>query len=228
MRGIRKIWEAYFIMKYLCKILFLIAFLMQFVNCSSDISKVETTEKKSIEENLKKYAIDFLNASMEIESEFLKNKNISEQYLFKNQLMKTQNEAEIITILEQANINNSRTIVNLIKKRIFLQSAFRADNKDFYKLDMQTRTTLFNNIYDKELNNFFTLQNTSSKLLSCAGTYNTTISRCNRTFGKCAAVAVIAAADGLIPGLVVGIFCAWDLSDCKDDAMADYESCLKI
>lgn len=84
---------------------------------------------------------------------------------------------------------------------------------------------MVNKQYDLVLENYIAKQSYNAKTTSCGSDYTTDIGRCNRTYGKCAIVAVIAAAEGLVPGLVVGVFCAWDLSDCNSDALVDYESC---
>jgi hypothetical protein len=127
--------------------------------------------------------------------------------------------------LKNAGVLNSETILTLIKKRIEIQNNFRVENPNFYLLEISKRSNLITKQYDLVLEEYIAKQNISAKTSSCAGTYNTGVSRCNRTFGKCAAVAVIAAAEGFFPGVVVGVFCAWDLSDCKSDALEDYESC---
>jgi hypothetical protein len=192
--------------------------------------------------NLKKYSEDFLKLTIQIDDEFSKNprKNIKPD--FKKDLSLAKTEKDIIKSLKNAGILNSEAIITLIKSRIELENNFRVQNPDFYLLDVEKRTRLVNSQYDLVLEAPLLKQNKPAKITSsqdhffkpaepsiissCASIYNTDIGRCNNSYGKCAIVAVIAAADGLIPGLVVGVFCAWDLMDCKADAREDYEYCI--
>ena len=193
--------------------------------------------------NLKKYSEDFLKLTIQIDDEFSKNprKNIKPD--FKKDLSLAKTEKDIIKSLKNAGILNSEAIITLIKSRIELENNFRVQNPDFYLLDVEKRTRLVNSQYDLVLEAHLLKQNKPAKITSsqdhffkpaepsiissCASIYNRDIGRCNNSYGKCAIVAVIAAADGLIPGLVVGVFCAWDLMDCKADAREDYEYCKK-
>jgi hypothetical protein len=215
-------------MKKLFKILSLGLILCNliFISCEKDGEiKTEINQQKIIQ-NLKQLSEDFLDKTIEIDNEFAKNKTISSDASYKNSLLLSKTENDIKNVLKKAGILNSETILKLVKERINLQNNFRINNPDFYLLDENKRADLLNNQYDLVLSNYIANQNSNAKNKSCAGQYNTDIGRCNRTYGKCALIAVIAAADGLVPGLVVGVFCAWDLSDCKSDAREDYESCM--
>ena len=85
---------------------------------------------------------------------------------------------------------------------------------------------MVNTQYDLVLNSYLIKQSTNVSTQSCGTDYTKDIGRCNNTYGKCAIVAVIAAVDGIVPGLIVGVFCAWDLSDCREDAKEDYVDCI--
>jgi len=197
-----------------------------FISCEKDGEiKTEINEQK-ITQNLKQLSEDFLDKTIEIDNKFAKNQRINSDASYKNSLLLSKTENDIKIVLKKAGILNSETILKLVKERINLQNNFRIKNPDFYLLDENKRADLLNNQYDLVLENYIANQNSNAKTTSCGGQYNTDIGRCNRTYGKCALVAVIAAADGLFPGLVVGVFCAWDLSDCKSDAREDYESCM--
>jgi hypothetical protein len=196
------------------------------ISCEKDGDiKTEINEQK-ITQNLKQLSEDFLDKTIEIDNEFAKNQTINIDASYKNSLLLSKTENDIKIVLKKAGILNGETILKLVKQRINLQNNFRIKNPDFYLLDENKRADLLNNQYDLILENYIANQNSKAKTTSCSGQYNTDIGRCNRTYGKCALVAVIAAADGLFPGLVVGVFCAWDLSDCKSDAREDYESCM--
>lgn len=196
-----------------------------FIACSKDVEIPTAVNEQNLNQNLKKYSEDFWKTTILIDNEFAKNKKINKDSSFKNTLLLAKNENEVSQILKNAGVLNSETILTLIKKRIEIQNNFRVENPNFYLLEISKRSNLITKQYDLVLEEYIAKQNISAKTSSCAGTYNTGVSRCNRTFGKCAAVAVIAAAEGFFPGVVVGVFCAWDLSDCKSDALEDYESC---
>ena len=197
-----------------------------FISCEKDGEIKTEINEQTITQNLKQLSEDFLDKTIEIDNEFAKNQTINSDASYKNALLLSKTENDIKIVLKKSCILNSETILKLVKERINLQNNFRIKNPDFYLLDENKRADLLNNQYDLVLENYIANQNSNAKTTSCAGQYNTDIGRCNRTYGKCALVAVIAAADGLVPGLVVGVFCAWDLSDCKSDAREDYESCM--
>lgn len=210
-------------MKKLLNFLVLVVFVFSLflISCEKD----ETINEQKISQNLKQFSEDFLKQTIEIDNEFAKNRKINLDASFKNTLLLAKTEEDVKMSLKNAGILNSETILKLVKNRINLENNFRTQNPDFYLLDVNNRTDLVNKQYDLVLENYIAKQSYNAKTTSCASDYNTDISRCDRTFSKCAIVAVIAAEPGILPGLIVGVFCAWDLSDCKSDALVDYESC---
>jgi hypothetical protein len=205
-----------------------------FINCSnSDIDKTKIDEKL-ISVNLKAFSEEYIKMSDEINIEFSKNSLVRLNQDNINSLNSARNENDVSIALKKGGAKNSIGIISLLKKRILLQNDFRNKNFDYYKLTVQRRKELLDKEYDNALENYINKESEKLKLNGstlkgvlppCGYAYNTTISRCNRDYGKCGIVAVIAAAEGIVPGLVVGVFCAWDLSDCKADAQADYQNC---
>lgn len=210
-------------MKKLLNFLVLVVFVFSLflISCEKD----ETINEQKISQNLKQFSEDFLKQTIEIDNEFAKNRKINLDASFKNTLLLAKTEEDVKMSLKNAGILNSETILKLVKNRINLENNFRTQNPDFYLLDVNKRTDLVNKQYDLVLENYIAKLSYNAKTTSCGGDYNRDIGRCNRTYGKCGIVAVIAAAEGLVPGLVVGVFCAWDLSDCRSDALEDYQSC---
>jgi hypothetical protein len=196
------------------------------VNCSdSTMPEIESNEQL-INENLKKFSIDFLQKSIEIEFEFDKTPKTERNVNFKNELLSVKNDNDFNQIMQKSGFNNSEKLLALFKTRYEIENNFRIKNPEFYRYNLEKRTTMLNSNYEQVYQEYILTQNTMMINTTCAGAYNTQIDRCNRTFGKCAVVAIIAAAGGLWPGVVVGAFCAWDLSDCKSDAWEDYEACI--
>jgi hypothetical protein len=199
-----------------------------FLSCTKENTSDLKSDENTIYTNLQSYSKEYINIAIDIDRGFAKNSRISFDEKLKNSLNSAKNETDIKIALENAGVNNSNEIIFLLKKKISIQNNFRKQNPNFYKLDLQKRNELFNEVFDSTLNNFIEAKNTISSLriTSCAGTYNTSVSRCNKTYYKCGGLAIIAAADGIVPGLLVGVFCAWDLSDCKSYALDDYNSCM--
>ncbi len=213
-------------MKNLLKISTIGLFIYTIVACTNDDSSKNELNREKVTQNVKQYSEDFLYLTNEIDKEFGKNHSkISKNSDLKNNLLSAKTENEVISIMISAGISNYETIVMLVNKRVLLQNNFRKQNPDFYLLDINERSELVNTQYDIVLENYLATKLSNTNKKSCASTYNTSIGRCNRSFGKCAITAVIAAAEGILPGLAVGVFCAWDLSDCKSDALEDYEDC---
>jgi hypothetical protein len=127
--------------------------------------------------------------------------------------------------MKNAGVTNSLAIIDLIKSRIEIQNKFRDENPDFYLLESHEKNELFNQQFDLVLENHFPDQSKYPTIFSCASDYNKDISRCNRDYFKCSATAVLAAAGGFWPGIVVGVFCMWDLTDCRGDAKEDLADC---
>jgi site-specific DNA-adenine methylase len=124
----------------------------------------------------------------------------------KNELLLCKNEEQIKSILTKAGVSNEEEVIALIKKSIVIQNEFRKQNPDFYLMEVTERTNLLETQFNIILENYQSLNLTNNLTSrSCAGTYNLDISRCNRSYGKCAIFAVIAAAEGIIPGIIGGI-----------------------
>ena len=202
-------------------------FLFLFIQCTTNEKIDLKSNQNLITQNIKEYSEKFLSASIDIESEFLKNKFIDRNSKLKNELLLCKNEEQIKSILTKAGVSNEEEVIALIKKSIVIQNEFRKQNPDFYLMEVTERTKLLETQFNIILENYQSLNLTNNLTSrSCAGTYNLDISRCNRSYGKCAIFAVIAAAEGIIPGIIGGIYCAWDLSDCKYEALEDYEDCI--
>lgn len=202
-------------------VLVFFVFSLFLISCEKD----ESINEQKLSQNLKQFSEDYLKQTIEIDNEFAKSRTKKLDASFKNTLLQAKTEEDVNISLKNAGILNSDTILKLVINRINLQNNFRTHNPDFYLLDVNKRTSLLNNQYDVVLENYIEKQSYVAKTTSCGSDYNRDISRCNRTFGKCGIVAVIGAAEGLIPGLIIGVFCAWDLSDCKSYALEDYQSC---
>lgn len=198
-----------------------------FIQCTTNEKTDPKNNQNLILQNINEYSEKFLSASIDIEREFLKNKFIERNSKLKNELLLCKNEEQIRAILAKAGVSNGEEVIALIKKSIVIQNEFRKQNPDFYLMEIKERTKLLETQFNVVLENYLALNlNNNITNRSCAGTYNLDISRCNRSYGKCAVFAVIAAADGIIPGIIGGIYCAWDLSDCKNEALEDYEDCI--
>ena len=204
----------------------LIVSIIFFVQCSKNDEVPKIINEEKISQNLKQYAEDFFKASLNIDEEFAKNVQIKRDPSFKKAVLLAKTERDLGIIMKNAGFINSETILTLIKKRLEIQNNFRASNQDFYHLEADKKNELLNKQYDLVLEKYIDQQNSFPKISSCANSFNTDISRCNRTYGKCAVIAILAAAEGLVPGLIVGVFCAWDLVDCKADAKEDYSDCV--
>lgn len=198
-----------------------------FIQCTTNEKIDLKSNQNLITQNIKEYSEKFLAVSIDIEREFLKNKYIERNSKLKNELLLCKNEEQIKSILTKAGVSNEEEVIALIKKSIAIQNEFRKQNPDFYLMEVAERTKLLETQFNVVLKNYLSLNLTNiTTNRSCAGTYNIDISRCNRSYGKCAVFAVIAAAEGVIPGIIGGIYCGWDFLDCKSEALEDYEDCI--
>ncbi|WGK94796.1 MULTISPECIES: hypothetical protein [Flavobacterium] len=203
-----------------------VLFCFAFVSCSIDNETQKVINEKQIVENLKKFSKDFLQKSIELEEAFAKSPSSNRIISYKNELLNVKSDSEFNQLMTSAGFINSNEILTLLKSRIELENNFRNQNPDFYLFDVNKRNSLLNKEYNIVLEEYISTQNNNITLRGCGSTYNRDVSRCNRDYGKCAITAVIAAAGGIWPGLAVGAICAWDLIDCKSDALEDYEDCI--
>lgn len=192
----------------------------------------ESIDENKIIENLKKFSKDFLQISLQIDEALNETSKTDINIAIKSKIFDVKNDLQFNQFMTSLGFINSDAILELLKKQHSLVSNFRTQNPDFYLFDLNKRNELFTREYNLVLDEYFQSNNRLFKnqptfsTESCESVYNTAIGRCNRDYGKCAAVAVLAAAGGLWPGLSVAVFCAWDLSDCRSDAREDYESCI--
>jgi hypothetical protein len=213
----------YFIKPYLIKFVLISIILF---SCSNDNETQKVINEKQIVENLKKFSTDFLQKSIELDEAFAKTPSSNRMNSYKNELLKVKNDSEFNQLMTSAGFVNSDEILTLLKNRFELENNFRDQNPDFYLFDIKKRSYLINKEYNIVLEEYISSQNNNYLSRSCASSYNTDVNRCNRDYGKCAITAIIAASGGIWPGLAVGAFCAWDLFDCKSDALEDYEDCI--
>ena len=168
-------------------------------SCSNDNETQKVINEKQIVENLKKYSKDFLQKSIELDQAFAKTPSSKRIISYKTELLNVKNDSEFNQLMTKAGFVNSDEILTLLKKR----------------------NSLINKEYNIVLEEYISSQNNNIISRSCASSYNSDVNHCNRDYGKCAITAVIAASGGIWPGLAVGAFCAWDLLDCKSDALED-------
>ncbi len=213
----------YFIKPYLIKFVLISIILF---SCSIDNETQKVINEKQIVENLKKYSKDFLQKSIELDQAFAKTPSSKRIISYKTELLNVKNDSEFNQLMTKAGFVNSDEILTLLKKRFELENNFRDQNPDFYIFDIKKRNSLINKEYNIVLEEYISSQNNNIISRSCASSYNSDVNHCNRDYGKCAITAVIAASGGIWPGLAVGAFCAWDLLDCKSDALEDYEDCI--
>lgn len=196
-------------------------------SCTKENLDNQLDNQNNTEENLLAYSKQSIANQLKIKNELSKNNSVDFNN-FTAKLNLCKNESELKLLFENIGINNSQSIILLLKKETDLQNTFRKENSQFYKLNENEKNKLFNTSIDLAFNEI--ISNTSifnkQKLVSCESTLNTATSRCDRNFAICGAGAVLAAGfTGGLGGLIGGGVCMADFYFCNDDAKADFQSC---
>lgn len=196
-----------------------------FIACTNEdeINSKNQFNSANLKINLKNYVEENHRICSEISSALITNSGIRFKSDFAAHLNSCKTENDVKELIDNQGLKNSQIIFALLKESIANQNKFRQYNPSFYQLSPEKKLEILNNTFEMYVKNKENIKN--QKTLSCASSYNTSISRCNRDYTGCAVVAVLAAADGIIPGLIAGGYCMWSHSNCLQDASNDYEAC---
>lgn len=204
-----------------------------FVSCSEDEKSQVAQNEQTTSENLDEFIVQYVENKLALHSAFSENlkaiPSVSKIAAVKKTLSNIKNEDELIIALKNAGIKNAPVVVNLAKQLMQIENDFRAKNSYFYSLDINQRQRLV----DSKLDSYLLIKKQkgiekTSKISTtnpCVRNYNTDVSDCNGDYLRCGTFAVLSAAAGIYPGVVAAVYCMWDFSDCKSDAIRDYNTC---
>jgi hypothetical protein len=176
-----------------------------------------------LNKNITEFIVIDQNLNDKIEQSLMLNNNLQFQNDAAAQLQKCTSNADLTKLFSGFGISNNIEIIKLLEEKVKFQKLFVKNNPQFYNLTLLERTELVKSLIDKQIvlptgkNNYETQ--------SCASTYNTAISRCNRDALIGSSAAIIAAGAGLFPGLLAAAYVMIAHHNCTADAREDYEAC---
>jgi hypothetical protein len=110
----------------------------------------------SLEENVNKFSVSYLNNSNKIAAIFKENKEVFNNSSLKFKISACKSENELFTVIKNSNIDNSTALISLLKKQNKLCVNFALQNKSFAELTQKQKAKLLldaflaNGIYQKK------------------------------------------------------------------------------
>lgn len=110
----------------------------------------------SLEENMNKFSVSYLNNSIKIAAIFKENKEVFNNSSLKFKISACKSENELFTVIQNSTIDNSTVLISLLKKQNKLCINFALQNKSFAELTQKQKEKLMldaflaNEIYQKK------------------------------------------------------------------------------
>ena len=172
--------------------------------------------------------LEYINIDQNLNDKIEEKLRINKNFKFGNDIIvKLQNcksLEEITKLFKNGGVSNSTTILSLLEEKVMFQKLFIKNNPQFYQISISERTTLVNELINRQYSVSTTKGNYETE--SCASAYNTSSRRCNRDAMIGSTAAIISAAAGLFPGVVAAAYVMIAHHNCMEDAMEDYQACI--
>ncbi|WP_299524063.1 hypothetical protein [Winogradskyella sp.] len=176
-------------------------------------------KKKINDLSLEDYVSKQIQIGAEINTLLLNEENINIQYLESLSVEFELNE--VSNILQEANIQKSERISNLLVAMYNNSIDFANNNPDFKNFTSEEIENIIEAEYDKQLEQY-------NKSNSCIETYDRARYRCGRNLTIAVSVSAVVGIFTGGMGWGIGAMSAFAISAlCLDDAMDDYNECME-